>query len=203
LTRETQVLPTDFGQNPFVNCQRARAKANQNRFLDRLVSIQKIFRLAHGNPRRPVHRKTIRAGADGWERHGLDAVPDDERETTPITTREQFILAVLAVVPDRADGVNDPSGREFVAFGDFGLARDAAAECAAFRQQFRPGRPMDGAIHAAAAQQGRVGRIHNRLHAPLRDVTGDDGDAMGNGIVGFGVQLRNRKMANADSMLLN
>jgi len=181
LTRETQVLPTDFGQNPFVNCQGARAEANQNRFPDRLVSIQKTFRLAHGNPRRAVHRETIRAGADGWERHGLDAVLDDERETTPITNREQFILAVLAVAPDRADGVNDPSGREFVAFGDFGLAGGATAERAAFHQQFRPGGAMNGAVHAATAEQRRVGGVHNRIHALLRDVAGNDGEAMENG----------------------
>jgi hypothetical protein len=30
----------------------------------------------------------------------------------------------------------------------------------------------------AAAEQRRVGGVHNRLHALLRDVTGDDGDAI-------------------------
>ena len=71
------MLPADFGQNPFVSFQGARAKADQNHFLDRLVPLQKILCFAHGNPRRTVHRKTIRAGADGRKRHGLDAVLDD------------------------------------------------------------------------------------------------------------------------------
>jgi hypothetical protein len=37
----------------------------------------------------------------------------------------------------------------------------------------------------------------------LRDVTGNDGEATGNGLVGFGVQLRNRKVAHTNSMFLN
>ena len=127
-----------------------------------------------------------------WKRHGLDAVLDDERETTPITTREQFILAVMAVVPDRADGVNDPLGGKFVTACDFGLTRRATAERAAFRQQLRPGGAMDGAIHTAAAEQCCVGGIHHCLHALLSNVASNDSDAM-NGFRGFRVQLRNWK----------
>lgn len=190
-------------QRRLMNLQGVRAEANQYHLLHRLVPFQKTLRLVHGNPRRAVHRKTIRTGADGRERHGLDAVQLDQRETTPITTREQFILAVPAVVPHRADGVNDPPGRKFIAFGDFGLSGGAAAEHAAFRQQFRPGGAMNGAVHATPAEQRRVGGIHNRLHALLRDVTGNDGEATGNGLVGFGVQLRNRKVAHTNSMFLN
>ena len=101
-----------------------------------------------------------------------------QRETTSITAREQFILAVTAVVPDRADGMNDPFGGKFVAARDFGLAGGAAAECAAFRQQFRPGGAMNRAIHPAAAEQRRVRGIHNRVHALPRDIAGDGGDVV-------------------------
>ena len=128
---------------------------------------------------------------------------DDEREAASITIREQVILAVQAVVPDRADGVNDPLGWKLVTACDFGLTGGATAERAAFRQQFRPRRPMNGAVHAATTEQRRVGGIHNCLHVLLRNVTGNDDEAMRDGLVGSGVQLRNRKMANADSMLLN
>ena len=165
-------------QRRLMNLQGARAEADQYYLLHRWVPFQKLFRLAHGNPRRTVHWKTIRASADGWKRHGLDAARFDQRETTPITTREQVILAVPAIVPDRADGVNDPPGWKFVALGDFGLAGGATAERAAFRQQFRPGGAMDGAVHAATTEQRRVGSIHNRLHALLRDIAGEDGDAI-------------------------
>jgi len=60
-----------------MNFQGARAKADQCHLLHRSVPFQTILRLAHGNPRRAVHGKTIRAGADGRKRHGLDAVLDD------------------------------------------------------------------------------------------------------------------------------
>jgi hypothetical protein len=52
-------------------------------------------------------------------------------EATSITTRQQFVLAAMAVAPDRADGVDHPLGRKLVAAGDFGLADGAAAERAA------------------------------------------------------------------------
>ena len=106
----------------------------------------------------------------------------DQCETTPITTGQQVVFAVLAVMPDRADGMNDPSGREFVTAGDFGLAGGATAPRAAFGQQLRPGRPVDGAVHAATAEQRRVGGVDNHIHALLRNVAGDDGHAIGNGI---------------------
>ena len=70
-------LSANFPQRRLMNFQGARAETHQSHLLHQLVSIQKIFRLAHGNPRRTVHREAIRAGADGWERHGLDAVLDD------------------------------------------------------------------------------------------------------------------------------
>ena len=62
---------------------------------------------------------------------------------------------------------------------------------------------MNGAVHATPAEQRRVGGIHNRLHPLLRNVTGNDGVALGNGLVGFAVQLGNRKMANTNTMFLN
>jgi hypothetical protein len=168
----------NFTQRRLMNFERTRAEADQYHLLHRLIPFQKLFRLAHGNPRRTIHRKTIRAGADGWERHGLDTVLFDQRKTTPITTHQQIILAMLAVLPDRADGVNDLPGRKLVTSRDFGLTRPATAEREAFRQQFRTSRPMNGAIHAATAKQRRFGSIHDRLHAPLRDVADDDGDAI-------------------------
>src|SRR5690242_12827508 len=85
---------------------------------------------------------------------------------------------MLTVTPDRADGVNDPFRGEPVTFGDLCLAGRTTAEHATFLQQLRPGGAMDRAIHAAAAQQGRVGRIHDRVHALLRDVASDDFDSI-------------------------
>jgi hypothetical protein len=43
---------------------------------------------------------------------------------------------------------------------------------------------MNGAIYAAAPEQRSVGGIYNRLHTLPGDVTGDNGEAMGNGLAG-------------------
>lgn len=74
--------------------------------------------------------------------------------------------------------MNDPFGGEFVAARDFGLAGGAPAERAAFCQQFRTGGAVNGAIHSPAAKQRRIRRIHNRVHALLGNVAGNDGDAI-------------------------
>src|SRR5689334_16843729 len=95
-----------------------------------------------------------------------------------ITTRQQFVLTVPAVAPDRSDRVDHPFGRELVAQGDFRLAGWTAAERAAFFEQPRPGRAMNRAIHAAATQQSRVRRIYNRVHALFGDVAFDDFDSI-------------------------
>ena len=71
---------------------------------------------------------------------------------------------MLAVAPDRADRVNDPFGRQPVALGDLRLAGRAAAQRPALREQLRPGGAMNRAIHAAAAQQGRVRGVHDGVH---------------------------------------
>src|SRR6266571_8567797 len=86
-----------------------------------------------------------------------------------------------AILPDRADGVDDPFGRQFVALGDSCLASRAPAQLSAFLEQLRSGGVMDGAIHPAAAEQGRVGGVDNCIHLLLGDVTFDDPDPIRNG----------------------
>src|SRR5688572_27075618 len=53
------------------------------------------------------------------------------------------------------------------------LASATAAQRAAFGEQFRPGGAVDGAVHAAASEQGRVGGIDEGVNVEGRDV-GDD-----------------------------
>ena len=113
----------------------------------------------------------------------------NQRKATSIATREQFVFAVIAVVPDRADRVNDPFGGQFVAARDFGLAGGATAERAAFRQQLRARRAMNRAVHTATAEQRRVGGIHNRVHALLRDVAFYYGNAASNRSAGHGLKV--------------
>ena len=77
-----------------------------------------------------------------------------ERKSRAIAGGEQVVLALLAAAPDRSDRVNDMGGVQAIASRDFGRARVAAAERAAFGEQFRSGGTMDGAVHTAPAQQG-------------------------------------------------
>jgi hypothetical protein len=49
--------------------------------------------------------------------------------------------------------------------GDPGIARRAAIQRAAFVEKLRPGRAMDRAIDATAAEQGRVGGVDDGVNA--------------------------------------
>jgi hypothetical protein len=75
-----------------------------------------------------------------------------------------------AVTPNRANGVDHPLGGQIVPFGDLGFTGPTAVKRPAFLQQFWAGRPVNCAINTAAAQQGRIGRIHDRVHVLLRDI---------------------------------
>src|SRR6266571_2208756 len=68
------------------------------------------------------------------------------------------------------------SGRQPIALGDFGVARDAAAEAGALRYQLRPGGPVDGAVHSTTAQQGSVSSVDNGIDRQFGDVPPDDFD---------------------------
>src|SRR6266852_6443430 len=70
--------------------------------------------------------------------------------------------------------MNHMPRRQPITVGDFGVAGLAAMEHAAFGKKFGPGRAMDGAIDAAAAQHRRVRSVHDRVNAERRDVGGDD-----------------------------
>lgn len=50
----------------------------------------------------------------------------------------------------------------------------ASSEGAAFLQQLRPGSPVNGSIHSAAAQQAVVGRIDDGLASETGDVSRED-----------------------------
>ena len=63
---------------------------------------------------------------------------DRELERVAVACREQFILVVMAVVPDGADGVDDVPRREIVALGNPGLAGRTTAERLAFLDERLP-----------------------------------------------------------------
>lgn len=76
---------------------------------------------------------------------------------------EQFRVLGMAAV-DGTNGMDDEAGLELVAAGEAGLARGASPQGAALGQQLGAGGAMDGAIHAASAQERAVGGVHQGVH---------------------------------------
>ncbi len=72
--------------------------------------------------------------------------------------------------------MNDMPGLEPVAARDLGGTGFAAAEGAAFSQQIRPCGAVNGAIHAAAAEQRTIGGIYDCVDIQCRDVADDKRD---------------------------
>jgi len=56
-------------------------------------------------------------------------------------------------------------GRQPISAGDFGIAGRAAIQRATFGKQFGSGRPMDRAIDAAPAEQGRIRGVDDGVNA--------------------------------------
>jgi hypothetical protein len=71
----------------------------------------------------------------------------------------------MAAVPHRPDGMNHVPRRQAVPSGDFGVTGRTALQGAAFGEKLRPGRAMDGAIDATAAEQRRVGGVDDGVDA--------------------------------------
>lgn len=97
-----------------------------------------------------------------------------ELQGAGIARGQRGVLAMAATVPDRADGVDHMPRRQPVAAGDPGIPGVAAAERAAFGEQFGAGRAMDSTVDAAAAEQGRIGGIDDRIDGERGDVGDDD-----------------------------
>ena len=86
---------------------------------------------------------------------------------------EQLRLAVIAAVPDGADGVDDVFAGKRIRAGELCLTGLAAAEPQALREQPRPRRTVDAAVHPAAARQRRLRRIDNGIHRHFRYIVAD------------------------------
>ena len=66
---------------------------------------------------------------------------------------KQLLFPVLSAVPHRPDRMDHVFRRQPISPGNLRLTGFTATQGSALRQQFRPGRRMDGAVHASAAQQ--------------------------------------------------
>ncbi len=102
-----------------------------------------------------------------------------ERQSVAVATGEQPVLAPLAAAPDRAYGVDHVTRRETKAWRDLRLSGVAAAELRARRAKLGASGAMDGAVDAAAAEQGLIGGIDDGVDLKPGDVAFDDLDAAG------------------------
>ena len=120
--------------------------------LNSVALLQESVHLSKGNAAGPIHGKTINSGADGREGDALYAVLFCQGKRVPVAASQLIVLTVISAPPDGPDGMNDPSCRKPVAFGDASLARLAATDASAFFQKLWARSAVDGSVHAPAAQ---------------------------------------------------
>src|ERR1700722_4429277 len=121
-----------------------------------------------------VGGETIDAGRNRGKGDRGEVASLGEFDGAAIARRQRGILALVAALPDRTDGMDHIPRREQIAACDFGVAGRAAMERAAFRQKLRPRRAMDRAIDAAATEQRRIGGVDDGVNAQGRDIGDDD-----------------------------
>ena len=132
--------------------------------------------LAEADAARPVEGKAIGAGRDRGEGDGLEPVGLGECQAVAIARGERLVLALVAAVPDRADGVDDVAGGEVVAAGDARLAGGAAAKGPALGYQLGAGGAVNGAVDAGPAKERGLGRVDDGSADLRGDVAFDNLD---------------------------
>src|SRR5262249_21760980 len=130
----------------------------------------KIGALAHRYRDRVLERIGIGAATDGWKCDALQAVLDGERKARAVARGEQLRLAAPAAVPYRSHGMDYVLCRHPEDLRDPGLPGRASAQRPAFFEQLRPGRAVDRAVHAAAAEQGRVRGVDDGVERQRHDI---------------------------------
>lgn len=122
--------------------------------------------------------KTIDSGRYSRKRDRADAVGLRQGQRIVVGRCQKPVLIGIAALPDRADRMDDVARFQAITGGEFRLTRGAAAEAPAFRQQFRPGGVVDGTVDTAAAKQGRIRRVDDRVDIERRDVSLDNLDPL-------------------------
>src|SRR5437016_8722879 len=112
---------SDFTRRLLMNVERALAKTDQQDFFHRAGLFEKFFDLPDGDSRRPVHGKTVGAGADRGKGDRPNVSLFGQGECVSVTTGEQLVFAVTPIAPDRPHRVNHPFGRQPVALGNLRL----------------------------------------------------------------------------------
>ena len=96
--------------------------------------------------------EAIDASADGGKGERLCSKFMCELKAATITAGQEIVFAMSTTVPDGADGVKYPFGRQAKAGGSFGIACGAAVELAAGREQLGACGAVNGSVYASAAE---------------------------------------------------
>ena len=150
------------------------AEAAEDHGLDGARSLQERPHALHGDLSCLIRREAIDAGRDAREGDALQSRLGREAQGVRVAGTEFVRFAVFATVPDRADGVDDVSCFETMAFRHFRLAGAAAVQHAAFGEQIGTCRAMNRSIHAAATKQRGVGGVDDGTDGELGDVGLED-----------------------------
>ena len=138
-----------------------------------LVLLQKGQDGLLGHLDGPVRRVAVDPRRDQREGHALAAVRRGQLQRGAVAGRQRLPLAAAAAMPHRPHRVDDVPAGQAPRTGDLGAAGGAAAQGAAFRQQGRPRRPVDGPVHTAAAPKRGVGGVDDGIHLPGGDIVAD------------------------------
>ena len=135
---------------------------------------QRFYRRGDRNFRGTFCWKSEDAGRNRGKRHRFEIVVTAKLDRTAIARGKLLILATIATVPDRPNGMNHMPRRKVIALGDLGVAGFAAVEHPAFGHEIRPRSTMDRTIDAAPTEKGRICRVDDGVNAQRGDVGNND-----------------------------
>ena len=113
---------------------------------------------------------TIRAGADTGKGDTLYAIRHSQCQRVAVTITKMHVFTHAAALPDRPHGMNDPSGGQIKPGGYLRLPRPASTQGPVIGKERRSGRGMNGAVNAAATQQGMIRRIDDGVYIQSGDI---------------------------------
>ena len=139
-----------------------------------IIFEQKIPDSIHRRPERPVFGPAIDPGRDQRKRDRLTVMGPGQFQRRPVAGSKLFRFPGAAALPLGPHRMDHIFTGQTVSLRNLCAASLAAVKCPAFRQQLRPRRPVDAAVHTAASQQRVVGRVHNGIHLHFCDVVPDN-----------------------------
>ena len=134
------------------------------------MALQPISHCIHRNLGGGIQRIAIHARRNCREGDAVDVVGLCQLQRTAVAVRQLHGILRGARV-DGAHRMDDILRLQPVAPCDLRFASAAAMQGAALGKQLRPCCPVNGSIHATAAQQAAVSRIHDAVTVQLGNVS--------------------------------